>query len=413
MRRRSIRVAICSAMAGGLLSGGQSAAVAPFVCLGTHKLASQQPVGEQVPFYGRELHALHPFKGSIFIGYGNAGDNTGPITVTRYTPPVTEPTGAPCSDKFLPVIEDFVAHTDEIDVYTSLNDRLILPFVDRRDVSSVHDLAIGRYVGGPPGWSAQSIPASDVVATPIHVFGAFVRPDRPSEYFLSGASATAAPDLIDGIDSPIDPVKKESIGTIWMTLDGGRTWRMITEPVIPGPRLTEPTKPIGFRCYGMGAIGQNVYVGCSSGYYLIKPGAKTLVPAGIDAVARDVAGMPSTATNIAHGANFDGRLVFLNVYGFRTKVRKEVPVFGHAFAFDGTTTQQIHAEPAHGLAVWGDALFLLGEQGKVFRRTDLDSGEFELIADGPDNSVSMTVLDGSIYLGTATSELWVAWAAGL
>jgi hypothetical protein len=92
--------------------------------LGVHQQAAAQPTP-----VGRALVTLCPWHGRLYVGYGDYGDNTGPIEVTAWDPARGSFASYHTSD------------TEAIYNYRAIGDALYAPATDRRDTA---DYAVGE-----------------------------------------------------------------------------------------------------------------------------------------------------------------------------------------------------------------------------------------------------------------------------
>jgi hypothetical protein len=82
---------------------------------------------------------------------------------------------------------------------------------------------------------------------------------------------------------------------------------------------------------------------------------------------------------------------------------------GHGYAaainyFDGTSTRTLLY--SYDLEVSGSDLFVLTSDGQIQVNRDLD--RWQSVTAALDGARSLARLDDGLYVGTATSELWVA-----
>lgn len=97
------------------------------------ELGTLAPAAAQPTTWGREIHALCPWNGKLYMGYGDYDQNTGPIVITSYDPTTRAFANA------------WTSRTESIEVFRPLMDRLYVPAIDpirtRDPVFSVCDAA--------------------------------------------------------------------------------------------------------------------------------------------------------------------------------------------------------------------------------------------------------------------------------
>jgi len=98
-----------------------------FVLVGVNPFAAAQPTAR-----GRRLHTLEGWRGELYLGYGDYGENTGPIEVSAYDPR----TGTFASKLRFP--------TEAIEVYRPIGDRLYAPAIDPLGGGQTASVAIGE-----------------------------------------------------------------------------------------------------------------------------------------------------------------------------------------------------------------------------------------------------------------------------
>ncbi len=80
---------------------------AEFEFLITHTEAASQPTTA-----GKKIHAIKSYNGSLYLGYGDYGANTGPIKICKITPPSNA------------ILCEFTLSTEQIDRYRVLGSKL-------------------------------------------------------------------------------------------------------------------------------------------------------------------------------------------------------------------------------------------------------------------------------------------------
>ena len=152
------------------------------VQVGIHPDAAAQPTER-----GRILATLVAWKGRLYPGYGDFGDNTGPIAVSPFDP---------STGRFESV---WVSDTEAIYTYRRIGDRLFAPAIDRR-VSA-------DYAFGEP-WTDRAAVNS------THVFDMATLTGQ--DLWMVGS--------------------QDADAVAWRSLDGGRSWTeaLRLAPVTPG-----------------------------------------------------------------------------------------------------------------------------------------------------------------------------------
>jgi hypothetical protein len=174
----------------------------------------------------------------------------------------------------------------------------------------------------------------------------------------------------------------------WRSLDGGTNWTEVR-------RVLPPMNSSGFaRFYFAGVLGSTLYLQAvdSSGTVttpLVFDPATGWAP-GPDLLPRsgDLGWRPQL---------FLGRMVY----------RTHLPTSSSGarlLVFSGVTVTQSLAVPIFDFTVSGAALLALGTDGTVWRTLNLTS--WQAVATAPAGSRSIGVVEGRIYVGTATAELY-------
>jgi hypothetical protein len=150
----------------------------------THPQAVNQPTAR-----GKTINTLQAWHGGLYAGYGDYGQNTGPVAITRFDT-TTRTFGAP-----------FWASTEAIEAYRIMYGNLYAPYTDPLRLSA-----------GTPDYAAAPWRTEVNGFASAHVFDAV---DQPS----TGAIWMAGSDS----GSPN--------GTIWRSTDRGVTWQeMLSVP---------------------------------------------------------------------------------------------------------------------------------------------------------------------------------------
>ncbi len=174
---------------------------AAFTLVGTHPRAVRQPSTR-----GETLNTLEAWRGRIYAGYGDYGDNTGPISIMPFDP---------VSRTFR---LDHVSDTEAIDSFRVIGDQLWAPATDRRKNA---DFAVGE-------------PWRDL--RPLVTTHAYdVATLDGEDLWLSGSKGVNA--------------------TLWRSTDGGETWA-VAQREGPGSGLDNDFA----RYYFIGVLDGRLYV---------------------------------------------------------------------------------------------------------------------------------------------------------
>lgn len=210
-------------LVGLVLAAGESmvSATSDWQLVGTHPDAAAQPTAR-----GRTLHDLVGFQGKVYAGYGDYGENTGPI---RHTP------WGVVANQWQP--EDW-QDTEEVNNYQVVNGILFSPSIDpawRGTLELASNASDYANVNGLDQW-----PDSDRMDS-YHVFD--IR-QLGSAMIASGSS----------------PGCNLSCATIWRSDNGGASFYVWY-------RSTRDASGVygGDRCYHLATHGSRVWANCTSG----------------------------------------------------------------------------------------------------------------------------------------------------
>lgn len=149
-----------------------------------HPQAVTQPTAR-----GRTINTLQAWGGGLYAGYGDYGQDTGPVAITRFDM-ATNTFGAP-----------FWARTEEIDTYVIMFGRLYAPYTDPQGLSAT-----------TPDYAVVDSRLQVNGFASAHVFDA-VEETSTGAMWMAGADS-ASPN-----------------GTVWRSIDRGATWqRMLSVP---------------------------------------------------------------------------------------------------------------------------------------------------------------------------------------
>jgi hypothetical protein len=275
-----------------------------FEPLGVHPEAALQPTT-----LGRILVTLFGWQGRLYVGYGDANANTGPIAVSSWDPA----TGGFRSH--------WVSQTEAIYSYRAIGGRLYVPAIDPRGLTGV-DYAVGE------PWADRTSALS------WHAFDMLT---------LTGGDLWL-----------VGQVERDAVA--WRSLDGGTTWAEALR-VRPKPG---PTPLVRF--YFAGVHRGKLYV------QAVDTSAPVSTSLAFDGTTwTDGPDLLPVPTAIGWRPEpFAGRMVYRAQPPYRS-------AGGPLLAFDGQQVTFPLAAPIHDLIVHGPELLALTTGGAVLRTTDLDT----------------------------------------
>lgn len=321
-----------------------------FSYLGTHPGAAVQPTT-----VGQRITTLKGFNNKLYAGYGDYGANSGPIAVTPFD----------LSTNAFAATPELVQNTQMIGLYRTINNKLYSPSIDIR----TSNYAVADFTNGTAAWKEFSWrDSTQKVPFMIHVFD--MNTSNGTDLWMAGSSNQDA--------------------TLFRSTDGGATWTEMQR--IVGNATTY------HRYYGVVALNDKVYVqpfSVSSG---------VVAPAGNSRMYSNGTWSNgpklTTGYNVWHPEQFAGKAVYFNW----ASVDSMSPSCLNVFNGSSVSTSC----PSGGIsdyAIDGDTLYAINS-GKVYSTKDLNS--WYLQGSGPLNAVSITVMNGKIYVGTTDSKLYSA-----
>lgn len=315
---------------------------AKFELAAVHGRAARQP-----STLGKTLRGFYAWQGQLYLGYGDYGDNTGPIAVSRYEPA----SGT--------IVEQWVSDTESIDQFREIRGKLYAPAIDRRRNA---DYAVGE-------------PWTDVATI----------------------NTTHAYDMLtlDGADLWLVG-SQGSFAAAWRSLDEGETWKRSLRL----PRASENENDFA-RFYFAGALDEKLYVQASDFYG--GPHAASSVFDG-----SDWAEGPDLLASMDSGwgpVNWRGHLIYLartgrgRLYAFDGQVARYLAgwsVSAIALAEDG-----LYAVVNSGLSDGDNPM-----AARIVRSEDLRSWELleTPLPEGADRGIGL--LDGTLYVGGLEAQLF-------
>ena len=317
-----------------------------FQLVASHGLAIQQPTTQ-----GRTFWALHSYQGNLYTGYGDWNTNTGPISISHWSPTREEWTH-----------EIFFA-TESIELYRDIGGTLYVPNID--PTGSRGGLAFNTF--GPTGnmWSERNSTSA------THVFD--VATLDGTDLWMTGSLGDSA--------------------IVWRGTVERQRWQIVREDL--------PASGSFSRYYGAGVLDGKFYVQRRD-----VEGARVTSSLVYDGVnwfdGPDL--LSSGGVYVWKPQVFGDVLVYLS----------QSNSFGNGgllYRFDGVAAEQTYA-PFTAQAPFGspldyviadNKLFTLTSRREIITTTDLEN--WELLGYAPSNSYSLAVLGNSIYVGTNNSEI--------
>ena len=319
--------------------------------LGIHTQASAQP-----PATGKALVTLCPWRGKLYVGYGDYETNTGPVDVTAWDPARSEFTRMHISD------------TEAIYNYRPIGDALYAPATDRRDHA---DYAVGE------PWRDEN-PVTVAHAYDMATFDG-------GDLWLVGS--------VEGGHYP---------ATAWRSTDGGAHWTVAHQ--------TAQTA----RYYFAALFRHRLYVeawwnvpeGPSEAFDGTgwSPGPE-LLPGG---------GHGYRPVVFADRLVYASKQTFTYASATIAAIRHQlVATPNRLLAFDGTAVTAILDRELLDFFADDRQLLALDTDGTIWCTTDLTRWS-RLTTAAELHPRSLAVLDGSVYLGTTDSRLYrlVGWTSG-
>jgi hypothetical protein len=210
--------------------------------VGTHPHAIRQATE-----WGKRIHTLCPWKSKLYLGYGDYGANTGPITITSF-----DPTTGKFSD-------EWTSQTEQISEFRPLHNRLFAPAIDPK---WIYPWAAGYAICEPNGkWSDNNV-------------------------YMEHAFDMAT---LDGKDLWLVGSFGDEHSVALRSLDGGTTWRKSLDLYRKGDNYS--------RFYWAGVLKGKLYLQSSSDEHSMVFDGKTWTEG------------PTIARVASHPAQFAGKLV--------------------------------------------------------------------------------------------------------
>jgi len=313
---------------------------ARWVEVGVHPQAARQPTA-----IGRTLAALEAWHGQLYAGYGDYGDNTGPIGISPFDPATAAFTQVHVSD------------TEAIQNWRAIGDQLWAPATDRRKDA---DFAVGepwrdaRPIGTTHAYDIVTIDGDDL--------------------WLAGSSGVRA--------------------ALWRSLDGGATWAL-AQAEGPASGIQNDFA----RYYFAGVLGGRLYVQADDFYGA--PHARSRI---FDGSAWADGPNLLWGSMGWRPLAFGGEMVYqgsaqggpLLRFDGSAPVRRAVGWNASAVTVAGDMLYVLRQRFPAGAD---------GLDRAVVRTADLESWEV-LEAPAPDGARSLAVLDGSLYAGATEARLF-------
>lgn len=314
--------------------------------LGAHPQAATQPTE-----VGRTLRTLCPFRGQLYIGYGDYQENTGPIAITAW-----DPAHGVFATK----------HTSDTEAIYNLRvigDALYAPATDRRDHAD--------YAAGPP-WRDEE---------PVH-----------SAHAYDMASLTGADLWLVGSSQGRDGRPEEWRPTVWRSVERGAHWEIVHQAPDNGRYYFAAT----FR----GALYVQAWTaGGPRDHSEIFDGATwregpNLLPFGGTGV-RPVELAPA----LGGGLLYATRHTFHSAYPWLNKTPNQL------LGFDGATVRAAFEGAILDFFADDNQVIVLDDNGDVWQTTDLARWT-RITSAASLHPHSVAVLDRVVYVGADDAELY-------
>lgn len=323
----------------GASGGAAGAQQAAFELVGTHPQAAAQRT-----VTGKTLAALEPWKGRLYAGYGDYGDNTGPIAISPFDP---------VSGSFEQV---HLSDTEAILNWRPIGDRLFAPSTDRRKSAD--------YSVGEPWADVGSINTT-------HAYD-MVSLDG-SDLWLTGSQGSNA--------------------AVWRSLDGGGSWKRM---LAVGP--DSGIKDDFARFYFAGVLAGRLYVQADNFYGDTQARSQVFDGSGW---AQGPNLLPSSGMGW-RPVSFGGQLIYRSferggsLLRFDEEITRQTVAWNLPdFTIDGDTLIALTSRMEPGVG-W--------KPGPIVRSRDLESWE-ALAAPPPADATSLAILEGRLYVGAKEARL--------
>jgi hypothetical protein len=305
-------------------------------------LGVDPPAAAQPTATGRALVTLFPWRGQLYVGYGDYQENTGPIDLTAWDP---------AQRSFVTVHR---SDTEAIYTYRAIGDSLYAPATDRRDNAD--------YAVGPP-WRDQR-PLSSAHAYDMATL------DGTDRWLVGSAEGGNYP------------------ATAWRSLDGGAHWAIAHQ------------SPSNGRYYFAAIYHHQLYVErwakLPLGPSEVFDGTRwttgpELLPAGGHGFRPVV---------------FAGKLVYATKQTFDTTHSELAATPNRLLRFDGSVASVVFDRELLDFFADDDrALLVLDTDGVIWRTADLASWARVAVAASLAPR-SLAVLDRVLYVGTRDAKLY-------
>ena len=330
------------------------AAAGDFVLVAVHPDAAAQPPS------GRTLLTLKAWNGRLYAGYGDYGNNTGPIGIRAFDP---------ATAAFGPLLLDQA--TEAIHLYREVADQLLAPHTDPLAGESTGGFAQGTPGAPDDGWRDR------LLVTGVHFYDVSMFTD--SEVYLVGSRGSAA--------------------AVWRSDDRGATF--------PDSPVLSQTPPTGFSRYYFAGIHAGLLYVQASGFDASKVWDGLSWSDGPDLVPEGGVGW--------HPERFAEEMVYQASHaGLGASL---------LYTFDGSLARRLLAPPVYDFAVDGSELWAITarfvpvpdsssggyyEPEAIVRTTDLCSFT-ELTRAVPADARSLVPHGGALHLGGREARLF-AWS---
>ncbi len=323
-----------------------------FQLVGVHPQAKLQSVTSS----GMQLKSLSAWNGKIYAGYGDWQKNTGPVSMTPYDPTTNSFAATP----------EFVADTESVDITNVIGSKLYNLHVDPKSHNGAA-YSVADASSGKPVWTNVYKP------TVTHAYGMTVG-NSPSELFI-------AAQLDEGSST-------NEVSKVFRSTDGGATW---------SESLSVPSRGGYNRMMLIAKFGDKIYAQNTSTTDFNSSNLENRAWIFNGSSWSKVTPITGAAQPYK-GGEFAGKMLALTS-----------PQGGSMLSFDGRTTTTVRSSvkdyKVHSDGYLYAITYNNGTQA-VMRTKDLTNWEF--IAETPNTSQSLAILNNTLYVGTSDSELYKA-----
>jgi len=359
-----------------------SGVIGLFCVLGVSPLQGQESwvhpdAVRQPTVWGTWLRGLEVINGRIYVGYGDASANTGPINV-RYFDPAAET----FSDSLI------TARTEAIDTYRQFGDTVFAIHTDPLGTS------FGGFVSGPADLSGSWRENNSMDLE--HAFG-ITSYGASSNLFITGSGGGFA----------------RQNSRVWNSNDGGLSWHVELElPPADDWSYSGPgdTTDGYARFYGAGVLNGQLWVNQITEKWIGDGNGNLVTFLGLESHSFFHDG--STWTAGPEMVDLDGSVnSFIEPFLFSDKL-VSIGENNRLFVFDGVDSEYIRLDNGAGEnssftnhMVYGDRLYAMRlDDWTIVSTRDLVN--WDLVLQAPAGAAHFTIFDRDIYLGGFNGVLY-------